>query len=44
MEFENKIETLHDECSHLLGFGRIYFKNDNIKISKSTIKVGVMDE
>ena len=32
LRFENKLINIHHECSHVLGFGRIYFKNSKQKI------------
>lgn len=32
IKFENKPIDLHQNCSHLMGFGRIYFKNQEKKI------------
>ncbi len=43
LKFENKIATLHDECSHVLGFGRIHFKNDDKKILKLKKKSKLLD-
>ena len=43
LKFENKISKLHDECSHVLGFGRIHFKNHDKKILKLKRRSKLLD-
>ena len=43
-KFENDISKLHQDCSHLMGFGRIHFKNDDKQILILKKKSKLFDE
>ena len=43
-KFENKVIDLHQNCSHQMGFGRIYFKNQEKKILDLKKKNKILNE